>query len=162
MNSYRMIVVIIGAVIYFCNAESNDTLGELDIEERDEFLGKNLNKLPTGMPGWARRFTRSKTGCPCWWDLEQKLTDPTTNAPYVCACCKPNALQCGYPEHQRCEKKKSGQRRGCNGVQAKGETLSEIGFPCNFDPTRRDCAWCTYGKKINSFSAKVKNSNFQF
>ena len=107
-------------------------------------------------------FPISQKTCPCWWDLEQKLTDPTTNAPYVCACCKPNALQCGYPEHQRCEKKKSGQRRGCNGVQAKGETLSEIGFPCNFDPTRRDCAWCTYGKKSTHFQPRLKIQTFHF
>ena len=108
MNSYRMIVVIIGAVIYFCNAESNDTLGELDIEERDEFLGKNLNKLPTGMPGWARRFTKSKSGCPCWWDLTLGT---------VCACCKNfRRLQgqpCGYPLHNYCQQKRNA---GCPGI----------------------------------------------
>ena len=90
------------------------------------------------------KLTLSKTGCKCWWDLEGQLIDPKTDKPYSCACCKPNALQCGYPEHQRCEKKKSGQKRGCIGIQGKGDTLSEIGFPCNFDPGRRDCAWCTY------------------
>ena len=97
-----------------------------------------------GQNGDKWTFPISQKTCPCWWDLDQKLIDPTTNAPYVCACCKPNALQCGYPEHQRCEKKKSGQKRGCIGIQGKGDTLSEIGFPCNFDPGRRDCAWCTY------------------
>ena len=108
MNSYRMIAVIIGAVIYFCNAESNDTLDELEIEERDAFLGKNLNKLPTGMPGWARRFTMSKTGCPCWWDLTLGT---------VCACCKNfRRLQgqpCGYPLHNYCQRKRNA---GCPGI----------------------------------------------
>ena len=108
MNSYRVIAVIIGAVIYFCNAESNDTLDELDIEERDVFLGKSLNKLPTGMPGWARRFTRSKTGCPCWWDLTLGT---------VCACCKNfRRLQgqpCGYPLHNYCQQKRNA---GCPGI----------------------------------------------
>ena len=108
MNSYRIIAVIIGAVIYFCNAESNDTLDELDIEERDVFLGKSLNKLPTGMPGWARRFTRSKTGCPCWWDLTLGT---------VCACCKNfRRLQgqpCGYPLHNYCQQKRNA---GCPGI----------------------------------------------
>ena len=30
-------------------------------------------------------------------------------------------------------------------------TLSEIGHPCSFDPTRNDCAWCTYGKSFYFF-----------
>jgi hypothetical protein len=150
MNSYRMIVVIIGAVIYFCNAESNDTLDELDIEERDEFLGKNLNKLPTGMPGWARRFTMSKTGCPCWWDLTLGT---------VCACCKNfRRLQgqpCGYPLHNYCQRKRNA---GCPGLLPNGNrkipamdyeryTLSTRGYPCHYDKSDNSCAWCLPGSQ---------------
>merc|ERR1712012_716436 len=30
------------------------------------------------------------------------------------------------------------------GINEWRHTLSEIGHPCSFDPTRNDCAWCTH------------------
>ena len=34
-------------------------------------------------------------------------------------------------------------------------TLSEIGHPCHFDPSRRDCAWCNYnGFQCGNFTKK--------
>ena len=97
--------------------------------------------------------------CPCWWDLEGILIDPATNEPFKCACCKNGGRQCGYPMHEWCTNSKD-VKRGCVGKYILIEikfyfswtclgtanwpyTLSEIGYPCHFDRSRRDCAWCT-------------------
>ena len=109
------------------------------------------------------KLTLSKTGCKCWWDLEGQLIDPKTDKPYSCACCKPNGKQCGYPQHNWCTHKKS--KTGCKAVNHFRYTLSEvitivlvieglpyvtlkspfqIGHPCHFDTSRRDCAWCNF------------------
>lgn len=98
----------------------------------------------------SKRYTRKPTGCVCWFDLEGKLL-----APNSCACCKPGGRQCGYPRQNLCTKITSDDdRTGCNGITDWRYTLSEIGHPCSFDPTRNDCAWCTYdGFQCGNFTA---------
>ena len=61
-------------------------------------------------PSWAKSYTRSTTGCPCWWDLTQGN---------ICACCKDDknggkGQPCGYPMHNYCQRKRS---IGCPGIQ---------------------------------------------
>merc|ERR1712025_413268 len=59
-----------------------------------------------------------------------------------CACCKKgtNAMQCGYPMHNYCYKRSA--REGCPGVCNNKYTLSQKGFPCFWDHTSTECAWC--------------------
>lgn len=88
----------------------------------------------------SQKYTKSPTGCACWFDLEGKILSPNS-----CACCKTGGRQCGYPIHNVCTKIGQKDRRtGCKGIKEWRYTLSEIGHPCSFDPTRNDCAWCTY------------------
>ena len=73
----------------------------------------------------------SEKTCPCWWDLEGSLTDPQTGQPFKCACCVDDAIQCGYPLHEKCTKRSYGNK-GCvesfwNKVNNYRYTLSEIG-----------------------------------
>jgi len=80
-------------------------------------------------------FTKSKTGCPCWWDITKKTQ---------CACCKGDTkkvMQCGFPMQNYCYKKSD--RVGCPGVCNNKYTLSQRGYPCFWDHTRTDCAWCS-------------------
>jgi len=82
------------------------------------------------------KFTESKKGCPCWWDETKKK---------ACACCKPDdknkIKQCGYPMHNYCHKPKV-EGTGCPGVCNNQYTLSMRGFPCFWDHTNLNCAWC--------------------
>jgi len=88
----------------------------------------------------SKKLTKSPTGCPCWFDLEGKVL-----APNSCACCKTGGRQCGYPRHNLCTNiNRKDSRTGCNGINEWRYTLSEVGHPCSFDPTRNDCAWCTH------------------
>ena len=61
---------------------------ELDIDTR------------ASMPSWARAYTESTSGCPCWWDLTKGME---------CACCKDRGrrlgVPCGYPLHMYCQGK---------------------------------------------------------
>lgn len=92
----------------------------------------------------SKKYTKSPTGCACWFDLGGELLEPNS-----CACCKTGGRQCGYPRHNLCHKiDKQDSRTGCKGINEWRYTLSEIGHPCSFDPTRKDCAWCTHGKNI--------------
>ena len=50
-------------------------------------------------------------------------------------------MQCGYPMHNYCYKKLD--RKGCPGVCNNKHTLSQKGFPCFWDHSRNDCAWCS-------------------
>ena len=59
----------------------------------------------------SKKYTRSPTGCVCWFDLEGKLL-----APNSCACCRPGGRQCGYPRQNICTKiTKDDDRTGCSG-----------------------------------------------
>ena len=50
-------------------------------------------------------------------------------------------MQCGFPMHNYCYKKSD--RVGCPGVCNNKYTLSQKGYPCFWDHTRTDCAWCS-------------------
>jgi len=82
------------------------------------------------------RWTISRTGCPCWWDLTKKDE---------CACCKKYGTQCGYPKHNTCHPKKY-QNVGCRGISKNMYTLSTKGYPCYSEKEKtKDCAWCAFG-----------------
>lgn len=130
-----------------------------DTEEDFEFDRIKVNQ----------KYTQSPTGCACWFDLEGAVVEPDS-----CACCKPGGRQCGYPSHHFCHRiDKKDRRRGCQGsyffifpskhlllkkffektgIKEAPFTLSEVGHPCHFDPSRKDCAWCTHGNEIPSFN----------
>lgn len=78
-------------------------------------------------------FTKSgEANCQCWWDLTRM----------DCGCCKPGAMQCGYPKHKYCFKQSA---KGCPGVKQNKFTLSEQGHPCHYDHSDKTCAWCVKG-----------------
>jgi len=84
-------------------------------------------------------------GEPCWFDL--KRTD--------CAKCKKDGKQCGDPMHQWCQSKKA--KTGCPGVPQSKYTLASTGFPCYWDTSKLECAWCVTNMvqcKDSSTSAK--------
>merc|ERR1712130_134351 len=85
------------------------------------------------------RYTKEPTGGTCWWDLARK----------DCAICKQGGMQCGYPLQNKCYKKHPTQ--GCPGIEGNTVTLSEAGYPCYFDLTKRDCAWCGQDPKSLGF-----------
>jgi len=90
----------------------------------------------------TQKYTKSSSGCECWWDITKKN----------CACCNENvgAMQCGWPMHKFCYKKSV---RGCPGVCNNKYTLSGKGYPCYSDLTRTDCAWCNkYGYQCEQTS----------
>jgi hypothetical protein len=91
----------------------------------------------------VRLLEPCSSGCLCWFDLKGTLIDPKTKKPYSCGCCPDGYRTCGAPLHQFCSKiNPDGWQRGCHGD---GLTLSEVGFPCYFHSSWRDCAWCAHG-----------------
>lgn len=126
-------------------------LGEY--EEVDEEVEDRWRAPRT--PQGFNRYTKSQTGCPCWFNLTMTSE---------CACCEDNAIQCGYPKHNECIKdKKSGQetnRKGCSGVDPKSKfTLSTTGYPCPWDPNDRTCAWCSLGSRLCIDESWAKPNN---
>ena len=101
MKSYHQIALLVFTSITLCIADSVESLNKFN--SSDELVLETR----AGVPGWARKYTRSRTGCPCWWDLT--LGD-------ICACCKDFrgklGQPCGYPLHNYCQKKSS---YGCPG-----------------------------------------------
>ena len=61
------------------------------------------------MPQWAKKYTRSQKGCPCWFDLSKGTTE--------CACCHNKGIQCGYPMQMYCQRdaRRPQYRIGCPG-----------------------------------------------
>jgi len=96
-----------------------------------------LHELTTqaGKEAMFGPYTKVPTGCPCWFDLSRS----------DCACCETNGVQCGEPMQQYCTKKEEGRQAGCLGVPANHWTLSTTGYPCYFNTSRTDCAWCAAG-----------------
>ena len=104
----------------------------------------NLKKYTAKKPNG-----QSDLSCPCWWDLTRNN----------CACCRNGGKQCGFPMHKYCQSPKSARKvnyswfsdhtghstvqgLGCVGIPNYKFTLSSRGFPCYFDLSRTDCAWC--------------------
>jgi len=123
-------------------SNSTFTLSEsYEIEEEEE--GEDVldrRRRPFWKPG-KNSFTKSEKGCPCWFDLTKTKE---------CACCKPRAIQCGFPQHNKCkaDDRNIRQRSGCVGVAENRFTLSESGYPCPWNPNDRSCAWCSNGAKM--------------
>jgi len=88
------------------------------------------------MPQWAKKYTRSQKGCPCWFDLSKGTTE--------CACCHNKGIQCGYPMQMYCQRdaRRPQYRIGCPGIQNRQDTLSEQGHPCHHDIHDKSCGWC--------------------
>ena len=119
------------------------------------------------MPQWAKKYTRSQKGCPCWFDLSKGTTE--------CACCHNKGIQCGYPMQMYCQRdaRRSQYRIGCPGnnfciyiymlwpnikkvirtfisnkilysigIQNRQDTLSEQGHPCHHNIHDKSCGWC--------------------
>ena len=101
-------------------------------------------------------FTQTNTGCPCWFDLTRD----------DCACCEAGSVACGAPMHQWCTSVEQGRRTGCLGVPANHWTLSTTGFPCYWNTSRTDCAWCAPGGKIvttiNTVTINIVTINIVF
>ena len=51
------------------------------------------------------------SGCYCEFDPGQLII----SEPYECACCKPEASQCGYPMHNNCKYDSDHYDEGCEG-----------------------------------------------
>jgi len=81
------------------------------------------------------QYTQTNTGCPCWFDLTRS----------DCACCQNDGVACGAPMHQWCTSREEGRVSGCLGVPAPHWTLSTTGYPCYWNTSRTDCAWCAAG-----------------
>lgn len=92
-------------------------------------------QTPEGKTEMFGEYTVTNTGCPCWFDLTRS----------DCACCTSNGMQCGAPMQEYCTSKKEGRQAGCLGVPANHWTLSSTGYPCYWDTSRTDCAWCAAG-----------------
>jgi len=115
-----LLTLFVVAVFFSSVAQGRQRCRKPSASQKKKFFGK---------------FTKTKTGCPCWFDLTKKK---------ACACCNKgvNAMQCGWPMHNFCAAK-SKKGYGCPGVCNNMFTLSQKGGPCFFDHSRSDCAWCT-------------------
>lgn len=71
---------------------------------------------------------------PCWFDSSRS----------DCAKCKSNGQACGFPMQKWCQSKQS--KTGCKGIPNYKYTLSSTGYPCYWDPTNMNCAWCAQNR----------------
>ena len=94
-----------------------------------------MNLTQAGKEAMFGPRTKVPTGCPCWFDLSRS----------DCSCCETNGVQCGEPMQQYCTKKEEGRQAGCLGVPTNHWTLSTTGYPCYFNTSCTDCAWCAAG-----------------
>ena len=114
---------IISAACIILWAFSANTNGQNPIAEKRNDINAEVSQISergsmylSRTPWWARKYTKRKTGCPCWFDL----TNP--NLENKCACCKRHngkmGVPCGYPMHKYCQRdeKDPTNRKGCPGV----------------------------------------------
>jgi len=127
---------------------------------------RNLNDIDLRaaprVPNWAwkkyfKKFTKSRSGCPCWFDLGRGND---------CACCKGTGIQCGSPMESFCQRDATQptERKGCKyGIRNWAHTLSETGHPCHYDTEDKSCGWCALGSlQCNALANwNVKCSNLQ-
>ena len=95
----------------YCRATmgiSRVTLVLVSILFLSDLWQKNLEVHAASTPPWARRYTGTQTGCPCWFDLSRGME---------CACCKGRGIQCGFPKQNFCQRdaRRSTYREGCKG-----------------------------------------------
>jgi len=196
MTNFAAVATILFATISICGADNayedydeelvdyvaNDTsdkppiLLNYEMDEMYEYeipdnnLGNvgNARKSSWKGPDWAEKYTLSKRGCPCWWDL---------TLGNICACCKKKGwrqgVPCGYPLHNFCQPKtKNSKTWGCKGLipnkaglDYERYTLSTRGYPCHYDKSDRSCAWCVPGAqqcgKAKTWANKVLDRNLR-
>merc|ERR1712110_422726 len=111
---------------------SYDAMLAAEDEKKAQAKGSCKRSGPKPTEKLFKPYTEPDKKCPCWWDLSKNN----------CACCKEgtDAMQCGWPMQKYCYKKSD---IGCPGVCNNAFTLSGKGFPCQNDPTNKNCAWCT-------------------
>ena len=85
---------------------------------------------------WAQKYTKSSTGCSCWFDLSRGLN---------CACCQNKGIQCGFPLHKYCQRdaRRPQFRKGC---------------PGNLISRMRQMMWSLFNMKFN----KEQNKRFVY
>ena len=136
-----------------------------EVDESGNFIGKfaqckkkkvkeachqlHLLTTPEGQADLYGEFTQTSTGCPCWFDLTRD----------DCACCKNDGVQCGAPMQGWCAGREEGRQAGCLGVPSSHWTLSTTGFPCYWNTSSTNCAWCAAGGKILPVSCNNVNSD---
>jgi len=101
---------------------------------------------------WAQKYTKSSTGCSCWFDLSRGLN---------CACCQNKGIQCGFPLHKYCQRdaRRPQFRKGCPGIKNKDYTLSEKGHPCLDNPSDKSCGWCALDSQQCNTWNTINNGN---
>jgi len=101
---------------------------------------------------------RPVADAPCWFDLTR----------HDCGRCKNKGKQCGTPMQKWCQNPKS--KNGCPGIPGNKFTLSTTGFPCYWDHSNKECAWCktskmkqcgvsSYTEACGQICAQAKNKN---
>merc|ERR1712226_155743 len=80
-------LLILVAILILANVSTGFEEEEDAVYEEFEIRAKsNSGKKKVYLPSWAKKYTKSQTGCPCWWDLSRKEE---------CACCWNKGIQCG-------------------------------------------------------------------
>merc|ERR1711963_303415 len=116
------------------------------LQKFTKMKGKGKNKKPVA-------------NAPCLYDPEAGNT---------CGRCINGGKQCGTPMQKWCQNPKS--KNGCPGIPGNKFTLSTTGFPCYWDHSNKECAWCktskmkqcgvsSYTEACGQICAQAKNKN---